>query len=95
MTQFVFKELCLIDTRLAEQNHERGKTNKLTSTLLATKTVQERKQRILQGPSETETMLQMFLLSSAVLSLKVIYNFRPDLHEVRKEFRVPAKRFAF
>lgn len=27
-------------------------------------------------------MLQMFLLSSAVLSLKVIYNFSPDLHEV-------------
>jgi len=53
MTQFVFKELCLIDTRLAEQNHERGKTNKLTSTLLATKTVQARKKRILQGPSET------------------------------------------
>lgn len=53
MTQFVFKELYLIDTRLAEQNHERGKTNKLTSTLLATKTAQATKKIILQGPSET------------------------------------------
>ena len=36
MIQFVFKELwCVLQTCLAKQSHDRGKTNKMTSVLLA------------------------------------------------------------